>query len=96
MNCRPVGVLVMEDDGGADEKIVAVPASSISRRYLNIRNYGDLPDITQQQIQHFFEHYKDLEPGKWVKIDGWRDSATARRLIQEAIDRHPKVLAKAG
>jgi inorganic pyrophosphatase len=88
MNCRPVGVLVMEDDGGPDEKVVAVPSSSISRRYLQIQDFGDLPEITLQQIQHFFEHYKDLEPEKWVRIDGWRDSETARRLIQEAIDRH--------
>ncbi len=87
MNCRPVGVLVMEDDGGQDEKIMAVPANSISRRYDNIHNYVDLPEITQSQIQHFFEHYKDLEPGKWVKIDGWRDSTAAKRMIQEAIER---------
>lgn len=87
MNCRAVGVLVMEDDGGQDEKIVAVPANSISARYLDIHNYTDLPEITQRQVQHFFEHYKDLEEGKWVKIDGWRDSATARRMIQEAVQR---------
>ena len=87
MNCRPVGVLVMEDDAGQDEKIVAVPADTISQRYVNIKNYTDLPEITQQQVQHFFEHYKDLEEGKWVKIEGWRDSATARRMIQEAVER---------
>ena len=87
MNCRPVGVLVMEDDGGQDEKIVAVPADTISQRYVNIKNYTDLPEITQQQVQHFFEHYKDLEEGKWVKIEGWRDSATAMRIIQEAVER---------
>ncbi len=87
MNCRAVGVLVMEDDGGQDEKIVAVPSDSISRRYEKIRNITDLPEITQEQVQHFFEHYKDLEPGKWVRIDGWRDSSTARRLIQEAMQR---------
>lgn len=88
MNCRPVGVLVMEDDGGADEKIIAVPAHSISHRYLNIVNYADLPEITLHQIQHFFEHYKDLEPGKWVKIEGWQNSDSARLVIQEAIDRY--------
>ena len=87
MNCRPVGVLVMEDDGGQDEKIVAVPSDRISQRYVNIRNYTDLPEITQNQVRHFFEHYKDLEDGKWVRIDGWRDSATARRLILEAMQR---------
>jgi len=90
MNCRPVGVLVMEDDGGQDEKIVAVPSDSISQRYVGIRNYTDLPEITQNQVRHFFEHYKDLEDGKWVRIDGWRDSATARRMIQEAMVRLEK------
>jgi len=87
MNCRPVGVLVMEDDGGQDEKIVAVPADSISQRYVEIREFTDLPEITVQQVQHFFEHYKDLEQGKWVKIDSWRGSAAARQLIVEAIER---------
>jgi len=90
MNCRPVGVLVMEDDGGKDEKVIAVPAESVSRRYSNVNDYTDLPDITLQQVQHFFEHYKDLEPGKWVKIEGWGDAAMARQMIQEAIDRAAK------
>jgi len=87
MNCTPVGVLMMEDDGGLDEKIIAVPSSSISMRYLNIRNYTDLPAITLEQIQHFFEHYKDLEPDKWVKIKGWADMEHAQKMIVEAIDR---------
>ena len=80
----------MEDDGGQDEKIVAVPSNSISQRYVTIQNYTDLPEITQNQVKHFFEHYKDLEDGKWVRIDGWRDSATARRMIQEAMQRLEK------
>lgn len=88
MNCRPVGVLVMEDDGGQDEKIIAVPAESISRRYVNVRESSDLPEISRYQIQHFFEHYKDLEPDKWVRIEGWGGSSAARQMIQEAIDRH--------
>jgi len=88
MNCRPVGVLVMEDDGGQDEKIIAVPAESISRRYVNVRESADLPEITRYQIQHFFEHYKDLEPDKWVRIDGWGDSKAARQMIVQAIDRY--------
>jgi len=88
MNCRPVGVLVMEDDGGKDEKIIAVPSASISKRYIDIKSYSDLPDITLHQIQHFFEHYKDLEPGKWVRIEGWGDVDVARQMISEAIDRH--------
>jgi inorganic pyrophosphatase len=87
MNCRPVGVLLMEDDAGGDEKILAVPSARITRRYERIHNYGDLPEITLQQIRHFFEHYKDLEPGKWVKVRGWGDAAEARRLIVESIER---------
>ncbi|GAA4526607.1 inorganic diphosphatase [Chelativorans composti] len=87
LNVRPIGVLVMEDDGGQDEKIIAVPSPHLTRRYEKIFNYTDLPEITLEQIKHFFEHYKDLEPGKWVKVSGWKDAAEARRLIVEAIDR---------
>ncbi|GAA0572318.1 inorganic diphosphatase [Craurococcus roseus] len=87
INVRPVGVFKMEDDGGGDEKIIAVPAPKLTRRYEHIKNYTDMPPITLEQIQHFFEHYKDLEPGKWVKVIGWGDAAEARRLIQEAIER---------
>ncbi len=87
INVRPVGVLNMSDDGGGDEKIIAVPSPKLTQRYVNVRNYTDLPEITLEQIQHFFEHYKDLEPGKWVKIAGWGDAADAKRRIQEAIDR---------
>ena len=87
INVRPVGVLIMEDNAGQDEKILAVPSPHLSRRFDGVENYTDLPDITVQQIQHFFEHYKDLEPGKWVKIGDWQDAQAARRLITEAIDR---------
>jgi len=87
LNVRPIGVLVMEDDGGQDEKIIAVPSPHLTRRYEKVFNYTDLPEITLEQIKHFFEHYKDLEPGKWVKIGGWKDAAEARRLIVEAIER---------
>lgn len=87
INCRAIGVLIMEDDGGEDEKIIAVPSSDVTRRYESIHNYTDLPDISQQQIQHFFEHYKDLEPGKWVRIDSWGDAEHAKRLITEGLDR---------
>ena len=87
LNVRPIGVLVMEDDGGQDEKIIAVPSPHLTRRYEKIFNYTDLPEITLEQIKHFFEHYKDLEPGKWVKVSDWKDAAEARRLIVEAIDR---------
>jgi inorganic pyrophosphatase len=87
INVRPVGVLKMEDDGGGDEKIIAVPSPKLTKRYVHVMNYTDLPEITLEQIRHFFEHYKDLEPGKWVKIAGWGDAAEARQLIQEATER---------
>jgi inorganic pyrophosphatase len=87
INCRPVGVLVMQDEAGGDEKIVAVPSSRTTMRYDRVANYADLPHITVQQIEHFFAHYKDLEPGKWSKVDHWGDSGEARRLISQAIDR---------
>ncbi|MGF1544746.1 MAG: inorganic diphosphatase [Parvularculaceae bacterium] len=87
INVRPVGVMLMEDNSVLDEKIIAVPMPNLSPRYANVHEYSDLPQITLQQIEHFFEHYKDLEPGKWVKIGGWQDKATAQKLIREAIDR---------
>ncbi len=87
INVRPVGVLIMEDNAGQDEKVIAVPSHALTRRYDHVRNFSDLPEITMQQIEHFFEHYKDLEPGKWVKIGDWHDASTARRLIVEAIER---------
>ncbi len=87
MNCRPIGVLVMEDDGGGDEKILAVPSAKLTRRYERIKSYTDLPEITLQQIQHFFAHYKDLEPGKWVKIKHLGDVDEAKDLIRAAIEK---------
>lgn len=87
MNCRPVGVLIMEDDGGGDEKLLAVPSAKLTKRYEKVTNYSDLPEITINQIQHFFEHYKDLEPDKWVKIHHWGDVDEAKAMIRQAIDR---------
>ncbi|MEM7404771.1 MAG: inorganic diphosphatase [Pseudomonadota bacterium] len=87
LNCRPVGVLVMEDDAGQDEKIIAVPSTKLTQRYVNVKTVNDLPDITLEQIQHFFEHYKDLEPGKWVRIIRWDGPEEAERLLVEAIAR---------
>ena len=87
INVRPVGVLKMQDEAGGDEKIIAVPSSKLTQRYDKVRTYSDLPEVTLQQIQHFFEHYKDLEPGKWVKVLGWGDAAEAKRMISEAIER---------
>ncbi|MCA8928857.1 MAG: inorganic diphosphatase [Alphaproteobacteria bacterium] len=87
INVQPIGALLMEDDGGQDEKIIAVPSPRLTKRYLGVHNYDDLPEITLQQIAHFFEHYKDLEPGKWVRIGGWQNADVARRLIRESIER---------
>ncbi|PLX38605.1 MAG: inorganic diphosphatase [Hyphomicrobiales bacterium] len=87
INCRPIGVLRMEDESGHDEKIIAVPSHKLTKRYDKIHSYEDLPPITLHQIEHFFAHYKDLEPNKWVKIVGWGTAAEAETLIVEAIDR---------
>ena len=87
INVRPIGVLRMEDDAGGDEKILAVPVPRLTRRYEHVHNYTDLPRITLEQVQHFFEHYKDLEPGKWVKMLGWGDADEAKALIRAAIER---------
>ena len=87
INVRPVGVLKMQDEAGGDEKVLAVPMPKLTKRYAHVMNYTDLPEITLQQMRHFFEHYKDLEPGKWVKIGEWMGAQSARRMITEAIDR---------
>ena len=87
INVRPIGVLIMEDNAGQDEKIIAVPSHALTKRYDNVKTASDLPDITLHQIEHFFEHYKDLEPGKWVKIGDWHGAEDAKRLIVEAIER---------
>ena len=90
INVRPIGVLIMEDNAGQDEKVIAVPNFHLTKRYDGIHNYSDLPEITLNQIAHFFGHYKDLEPGKWVKIGDWRGADVAQQLIVEAIERAKK------
>jgi inorganic pyrophosphatase len=87
MNVRPIGVLRMQDDGGGDEKIIGVPSSRITQRYVGVKSHLDLPGITRDQIEHFFIHYKDLEPGKWVKLLGWGGVDEARELIAAAMER---------
>ena len=84
---RPVGVLKMQDEAGGDEKIIIVPVPRLTRRYENVHSYLDLPEITTQQIVHFFTHYKDLETGKWVKLLGWGDADEAEAMIIAAIKR---------
>jgi inorganic pyrophosphatase len=94
INVRPIGVFQMQDDAGVDEKIIAVPTHKLTKRYDKVKNYTDLPPITLEQIQHFFEHYKDLEPGKWVKALGWADADKARTFITEAIERAKRAESK--
>ena len=90
IRARPVGVLMMEDDGGKDEKVIAVPHSKLTSHYDHIKTYTDLPQNLRDQIKHFFEHYKDLEPGKWVKIDDWAGPEKAKEMIQISIDNMKK------
>ena len=71
----------MEDDGGQDSKILAVPVSKLTPMYDSYKTYEDVPEILRQRIAHFFEHYKDLEPGKWVKIKGWKGLDAAQKEI---------------
>ena len=85
INVRPIGVLMMEDNSGKDEKIIAVPSPKLTLRYEKVHEYTDMPSITIKQIEHFFEHYKDLEPGKWVKTEGWGDAAEAERILQAGL-----------
>lgn len=87
MRCRPVGVLMMEDNAGQDEKIIAVPVPELHPYHDNVEDYTDLRPILRDQIEHFFSHYKDLEPGKWARTEGWQDAAAARRMIVEGIER---------
>ncbi|MEI9932978.1 MAG: inorganic diphosphatase [Rhizomicrobium sp.] len=90
VRCRPVGVLVMQDQAGPDEKIVAVPTDDLHPFHTNVRSYRDLPDILLKQIEHFFQHYKDLEPTKWTKLGDWGGAEEAERLILDAIARASK------
>jgi inorganic pyrophosphatase len=85
VRCRPLGVLIMEDEAGMDEKILMVPVDQLHPFYSSVQSYDELPEIFLQQISHFFEHYKDLEKDKWVKIKGWEGPETAARLIETAI-----------
>ena len=90
MSCRIVGVLIMEDEAGGDEKLLAVPSAKLTQRYAHVRSYSDLPAITLKQIEHFFAHYKDLEPGKWAKVIRWGDAEEARKLVVEGVERSRK------
>ena len=87
VRCRPVGALLMEDEAGKDEKIIAVPVDALAPFYKDVRSYRDLPPMMCEQIAHFFQHYKDLEKGKWVTIVKWLDVKHAEKLVLEAISR---------
>lgn len=87
IECRPVGVLNMEDESGIDTKLIAVPVSKITPLYDDVKEAIDLPSLLLNQIKHFFEHYKDLDNGKWVKVVDWSDAAEAKRQIEESVKR---------
>jgi inorganic pyrophosphatase len=87
VRCRPIAALVMEDESGPDEKILAVPVDELHPFYTNVRSYHDLPSILCDQIAHFFTHYKDLEKGKWAKVAHWAGPDEAAELIMAAIER---------
>ncbi|WP_281646108.1 inorganic diphosphatase [Parendozoicomonas sp. Alg238-R29] len=86
IRCRPVGMLNMSDESGQDEKVVAVPHDKLTKIYSDVKEYTDLPPLLIQQIEHFFENYKDLEEGKWVKIDEWKDADAARQSIIKSVE----------
>jgi len=90
ISVKPVGVLIMEDEKGMDEKLIAVPAKKLNSQFENVESYKELPESLINKIKHFFEHYKDLEKGKWVKVTGFEDADKARQLIEEAIVRAKK------
>lgn len=85
IRCRPVGILNMTDEAGEDAKLVAVPHEKLCKEYGDIQDVEDIPQLLRDQIKHFFENYKTLEPGKWVKVEGWSDAAAARVAIEEGV-----------
>ena len=90
IRCRPVGVLKMTDEAGGDAKVVAVPHTKLSNEYDHIKDVGDLPELLKAQIKHFFESYKALEAGKWVKVEGWEGVDAARKEILDSFERAKK------
>lgn len=94
VRCRPVGMLKMEDEAGADAKLLAVPIDKLSTIYRSIESPRDLPELTLSQISHFFAHYKDLETGKWVKIQGWVGPAEAKQEIMDGVARYQNAADK--
>lgn len=95
VRCRPVGMLKMTDEAGGDEKLLAVPVDKLINIYRHIQSPDDLPELTRARISHFFEHYKDLEAGKWVKIEGWVDAEGAKKAILDGVARYDEAAKKA-
>ena len=94
VRCRPLGVLLMEDEAGLDAKVLAVPVEKVCRLYGHLKSYTDLSAWRLEMISHFFEHYKDLDVGKWVKINGWGDIDAARKEILDGVDNFNKAKVK--
>lgn len=88
VRCRPIGLLRMTDESGADAKILAVPADKLTPLYGKVQCFRDIPELQLAQISHFFEHYKDLEPGKWVRVEGWFGAEEAKQEIVDSIERY--------
>jgi len=88
VRCRPIGMLRLDDEMGGDAKILAVPIDKLSSLYRSIRSPRDLPELQLQQISHFFEHYKDLEPGKWVRVGSWVEAEDAKKEILDSVERY--------
>jgi len=94
VRCRPIGMLKMVDEAGEDAKLLAVPVDKLTPMYRSVQSPRDLPQIMLDQISHFFEHYKDLEPGKFVKVQGWGDIEDAKREIMSGVDAYQKAADK--
>ena len=90
IRARPIGILEMEDEEGIDHKIIAVPVEKVDPRFAKVKDIKDLPEALLNQIKHFFEHYKELEPGKWTKVRGFHGAEEAKRMIKEAIENYAK------
>jgi inorganic pyrophosphatase len=94
IRCRPVARLRMSDEAGEDTKIIAAPALKVFKHYDHINDLADVPQHWRERIAHFFEHYKDLEKGKWVKVEGWHDAAAARKEILDCVARYQNAASK--
>ena len=94
LRCRPVGMLRMEDEAGEDTKLLAVPIDKLTSLYRSVSSPSDLPELTLAQIAHFFQHYKDLEPGKWVKVAGWVGPQEAKQEILDGVARYGRAKKK--